>query len=116
MSVLSRVSAPAATHDLAGAVVALLSNPERTAPRNLHALVRDQQPGDEGQLTGSVGRFVAGPTGLGTSAARIPWSCTNVGMAVAATNRGTQPHLPDGPTGVGTSTVRVSTERPADDG
>lgn len=116
MSVLSRVSAPAATHDLAGAVVALLSNPERTAPRNLHALVRDQQPGDEGQLTGSVGRFVAGPTGLGTSAARIPWPCTNVGMAVAATNRGTQPHLPDGPTGVGTSTVRVSTERPADDG
>ncbi len=116
MSVLSRVSAPAATHDLAGAVVALLSNPERTAPRNLHALVRDQQPGDEGRLTHSVGRFVAGPTGLGTSAARIPWQCTNVDMAVAATNRGTQPHLPDGPTGVGTSTVRVSTERPADDG
>ena len=116
MSVLSRVSAPAATHDLAGVVVALLSNPERTAPRNLHALVRDQQPGDEGQLTGSVGRFVAGPTGLGTSAARIPWPCTNAGVAVAAANRGTQPHLPDGPTGVGTSTVRVSAERPADDG
>ena len=116
MSVLSRVSAPAATHDLAGAVVALLSNPERTAPRNLHALVRDQQPGDEGQLTGSVSRFVAGPTGLGTSAARIPWPCTNAGVAVAAANRGTQPHLPDGPTGVGTSTVRVSAERPADDG
>ena len=116
MSVLSRVSAPAATHDLAGVVVALLSNPERTAPRNLHALVRDQQPGDEGQLTGSVSRFVAGPTGLGTSAARIPWPCTNAGVAVAAANRGTQPHLPDGPTGVGTSTVRVSAERPADDG
>ena len=116
MSVLSRVSAPAATHDLAGVVVALLSNPERTAPRNLHAFVRDQQPGDEGQLTGSVSRFVAGPTGLGTSAARIPWPCTNVGMAVAAANRGTQPHLPDGPTGVGTSTVQVSAERPADDG
>jgi 2-methylisoborneol synthase len=114
--VLSRVSAPAATHDLAGVVVALLSNPERTAPRNLHAFVRDQQPGDEGQLTGSVSRFVAGPTGLGTSAARIPWPCTNVGMAVAAANRGTQPHLPDGPTGVGTSTVQVSAERPADDG
>ena len=116
MSVLSRVSAPAATHDLAGVVVALLSNPERTAPRNLHAFVRDQQPGDEGQLTGSVSRFVAGPTGLGTSAARIPWPCTNAGVAVAAANRGTQPHLPDGPTGVGTSTVRVSAERPADDG
>ena len=116
MSVLSRVSAPAATHDLAGVVVALLSNPERTAPRNLHAFVRDQQSGDEGQLTGSVGRFVAGPTGLGTSAARIPWPCANVGMAVAAANRGTQPHLPDGPSGAGTSTVRVSAERPADDG
>lgn len=116
MSVLSRVSAPAATHDLAGVVVALLSNPERTAPRNLHAFVRDQQPGDEGPLTGSVSRFVAGPTGLGTSAARIPWPCTNAGVAVAAANRGTQPHLPDGPTGVGTSTVRVSAERPADDG
>jgi len=116
VSVLSRVSAPAATHDLAGVVVALLSNPERTAPRNLHAFVRDQQSGDEGQLTGSVSRFVAGPTGLGTSAARIPWPCTNAGVAVAAANRGTQPHLPDGPTGVGTSTVRVSAERPADDG
>lgn len=31
MSVLSRVSAPAATHDVAGVIVALFSNPDRAA-------------------------------------------------------------------------------------
>jgi 2-methylisoborneol synthase len=43
--VLSLVSAP--THDLVGVVVALLSNPERTAPRNLLGSVGDQPAGDK---------------------------------------------------------------------
>ncbi|MGH3983235.1 MAG: family 2 encapsulin nanocompartment cargo protein terpene cyclase [Pseudonocardiaceae bacterium] len=72
MSVLSRVSAPAATHDLAGAVVALLSNPERAAPSNLPGSVGDQLAGDEDRPAMSVAdRLVTGPRGLGTSAARI---------------------------------------------
>jgi 2-methylisoborneol synthase len=45
--VLSLVSAPAATHDLVGVVVALLSNPERTAPRDFLGSVGDQPPGDK---------------------------------------------------------------------
>ena len=114
MSVLSRVSAPAATHDLAGVVVALLSNLEHAAPRDLPGSVGDQPSGDEKQLAASaVGQFLTGPTGLGTSAARIPRQCTAVGETVAATGRGAEPHLSDGPTGVGASAVRVSAERPA---
>jgi 2-methylisoborneol synthase len=72
VSVLSRVSAPAAAHDLAGVVVALFSNPERAAPRDIPGSAGAQLPGDETQLAASVvGRLVTGPTGLGTSAARI---------------------------------------------
>jgi 2-methylisoborneol synthase len=117
VSVLSSVSAPAATHDLAGVVVALFSNPERAAPRNLPGSVGDQPPGDENQLAASVaGRLVIGPTGLGTSAARIPCRCTAIGETIAATGRGAKHCLPDGPTGLGTSAVRVSAGRSADGG
>jgi 2-methylisoborneol synthase len=72
VSVLSRVSAPAVTHDLASVVVTLFSTPERIAPRDLTGFVGDQPPEDAGQQTASVmSRLVTGPTGLGTSAARI---------------------------------------------
>jgi 2-methylisoborneol synthase len=88
VSVLSRVSAPAATHDLAGVVVALLSNLQRAAPRDLPGSMGDQPSGDEQQLAESVvSRFRTGPTGLGTSAARIPWQRIAVGETVAATGR-----------------------------
>ncbi|MGH3920754.1 MAG: family 2 encapsulin nanocompartment cargo protein terpene cyclase, partial [Pseudonocardiaceae bacterium] len=120
MSVLSRVSAPAATHDLAGVVAALLSNPERTAPRDLPGTDGDQLPEDGDQLpedenepaASVVGRLVTGPTGLGTSAARIPWQGTSAGEAVAATGRGAQPRIPDDPTGLGPSAAWVSVEGP----
>ncbi|MGH3511118.1 MAG: family 2 encapsulin nanocompartment cargo protein terpene cyclase [Pseudonocardiaceae bacterium] len=86
MSVLSRVSAPAAAHDLAGVVVALFANPERTAPRDLPESTGDQLPtadhlpGDANQPTAPVvGRLLSGPTGLGTSAARILWQGTTLG-------------------------------------
>lgn len=86
MSVLTRVSAPPATHELAGVVAALLSNPERAAPRDLPVPVGDQPPGDGNQRTASVAdRLVTGPTGLGTSAARIPSWSTAAGEKVAAT-------------------------------
>ncbi len=117
MSVLSRVSAPAATHDLAGVVVALFSSPERAAPRDLPGSVGDQLPRDGNKLTASVvGRLVTGPTGLGTSAARIPWQRTAGGETIAATGRGAEPCMPDGPTGLGTSALRVQAGRSADGG
>ena len=94
MSVLSRVSAPAAAHDLAGVVVALFANPERTAPRDLPESAGDQLPtadhlpGDANQPTARVvGRLLAGPTGLGTSAARIPWQGSTPGEPIAATGQ-----------------------------
>ncbi|MEO7194188.1 MAG: terpene synthase [Pseudonocardiaceae bacterium] len=95
MSVLSRVSAPAATHDLASRVAALLSNPERAAPRDLPGSVGDQLPEDN-RLTRSVaGKLITGPTGLGTSAARISSWC---------------------PAAARVSTGRVSAGRPTDGG
>jgi 2-methylisoborneol synthase len=109
VSVLSRVSAPAAAHDLAGVVVALFANPERTAPRDLPESIGDQLPtadhlpGDDNQPTAPVaGRLLAGPTGLGTSAARFPWQGTALGetrpdtgqvSAGAAADDGSAPEL-----------------------
>ncbi|MPZ27805.1 MAG: Camphene synthase [Micromonosporaceae bacterium] len=58
MSLLSRVSAPLATHDLAATVTILLSNLDRAAAPG-------RSPGPAGRPT------VIAPTGLGTSAARI---------------------------------------------
>lgn len=60
MSVLSRVVAPGATHDLAGVVATLFSNPERAAPRDLPGSVGDQLPRDDNQLVTAVaGRLVS---------------------------------------------------------
>ncbi|MDT7596922.1 MAG: 2-methylisoborneol synthase, partial [Pseudonocardiales bacterium] len=88
MSVLSRVSAPAAAHDLAGLVVALFANPERTAPRDLHEATGDQLSGDDNQAAASVvDQLLSGPTGLGTSAARIPWQGATLSETRAATGR-----------------------------
>ncbi|MBV9163710.1 MAG: hypothetical protein JO309_01145 [Pseudonocardiales bacterium] len=110
MSVLSRVTVPTATHDLAGVVIALFSNPARAAPRDRPGSVGDQLPGDDNQLVASVlSRLVSGPTGLGTSAARIPSWCTAVGETAAATGRSAKPRLLDDPTGLGVVTGRVST-------
>jgi 2-methylisoborneol synthase len=64
VSVLSRAAAPTAVHDVAGAVTALLSRPERVAPREL-----PRPSGDEKQP--AAGRLRTGPTGFGTSAARF---------------------------------------------
>jgi 2-methylisoborneol synthase len=79
-AVLSRASAPAVTHDRADAVVALFADRQRPAPRDLpestgdELPAGDQLPGDDDQPAASVGgRLVTGPTGLGTSAARIRW-------------------------------------------
>jgi len=103
MSVLSRVSAPAATHELAGLVTALLSNPERAAPRDL--------PGSAGDAP--VVSQLVGPTGLGTSAARLPWRRAATRKPAAGTARGAEPRILGGPTGLGTSAARALAGRPA---
>lgn len=105
---LSRVSAPAATHDLAGVVAALFANPQRAAPRDLLGTVAGQRSDDEQPTRAVAARFVSGPTGLGTSAARISGRRTVATETVAATARGAQSHLPDAPSGVGTCAVRVA--------
>ena len=86
MSVLSRVSAPAANHDLASVVAALLSNPQRPAPKNLPQSFGNQPPVDHNQPARSLlDRLITGPTGLGTSAARIRQESPAPSQTIAAT-------------------------------
>jgi hypothetical protein len=70
VSVLSRVSAPAANHELANVVAALLSSgpapKDRLQPAAERVWGRDSQP-----AASLRDRLVTGPTGLGTSAARF---------------------------------------------
>jgi len=89
VSVLSRVSAPAANHDLASVVAALLSDPQRPAPRDLPQSAENQllSPRHDSQPASSwLDRLVTGPTGLGTSAARILRPSTAAGETVAPTS------------------------------
>jgi 2-methylisoborneol synthase len=86
VSVLSRASAPAANHDLASVVAALLSNPQRPAPKDLPQSFGDQPPGDHNQPARSLlDRLITGPTGLGTSAARIHQESPAPSETIAAT-------------------------------
>lgn len=66
MSLLSRAFAPAARHDLAELVMAMLSTLDRSAPSEL------ADPAGQSPPRKPVRRLVPGPSGLGTSAARIP--------------------------------------------
>lgn len=86
MSLLSRVSAPPATDELAYWVSALVSNVEGapTAPRELLGFLGEEQPEPAKQPpASSVFRPPTGPTGLGTSAARIA-SLSTAGTAAPA--------------------------------
>jgi 2-methylisoborneol synthase len=79
------VAAPAATHQLAGMVVGLLSDPHRAAPRKLPEAVGNQASGNGDRRAASLAsRLVTGPTGLGTSAARIPFWSSAAGDTIAA--------------------------------
>lgn len=108
MSLISRVTAPAAAHDVAGLVRALLSASGTASP----------PPASHGPGLPSA------PTGLGTSAARIRPGGTargpsRTGFAAArvtvpslpfpAAALPRAPALPAGPTGLGTSAARVRT-------
>lgn len=101
MSLISRVLAPAASHDAAGLVRALLAARPSAAPRLPVPSKVSRGP-----------RLPTGPTGLGTSAARIPYSApvrrpsgTGVRNSVKA---GLATTPPAGPRGLGTSATRLT--------
>ncbi len=109
MSVLSRVSAPVATHDLAGVLVALLSNPQRAAPKDLVAAPgapAAPKPGASTTPKAIPAAPAGGLRGLGTSAARIPRPRSPVSDTAAPM----EPRIPDG-----TSAMRPPAGQPADD-
>jgi 2-methylisoborneol synthase len=69
---LSGLFAPAAHQELANVVAALLFSEQQPGPKDLLQPAVDQAPGCDSQPAGSLlDRFVTGPTGLGTSAARL---------------------------------------------
>ncbi|WP_026212012.1 family 2 encapsulin nanocompartment cargo protein terpene cyclase [Longispora albida] len=101
MSLLSRVSAPAAVPELADLVAGLLS----------HASRRSQEGQPEGQQEGLQHRVLHGPVGLGTASARFPPAGPAVLPVPPARHAesGTEsPQPPSGPTGLGTSSLRVT--------
>ncbi|MGW0827735.1 family 2 encapsulin nanocompartment cargo protein terpene cyclase [Streptomyces sp. NPDC002845] len=114
MSLISRAVAPPADHDVAGLVRALLSARASAAPRLPTAAKASRGP-----------RLPSAPTGLGTSAARVPRlsppptarpsstapdavrpPAAPAAPATAATASPSGPRLPSGPTGLGTSAIR----------
>ncbi|MCP2292348.1 family 2 encapsulin nanocompartment cargo protein terpene cyclase [Nocardia amikacinitolerans] len=78
MSVLSRAAAPAATHDLAADVVALLTNTDSTAPAELFAEAVAESPAPPtdssppSRTAGPTPVRLLGPRGLGSGALRLP--------------------------------------------
>ncbi|MEV0030264.1 family 2 encapsulin nanocompartment cargo protein terpene cyclase [Nocardia sp. NPDC050793] len=80
MSVLSRAAAPAATHDLAADIAALLTNPDSPAPADLftEAATETPAPPDDSappsRAAGPTPVRLLGPRGLGAAALRLPVS------------------------------------------
>ncbi len=112
MSLISRITAPAAGHDVAGLVRALLSTGASASPRPSAPAQASRGP-----------RLPSAPTGLGTTAARIssgtgaarPRTVPSGAAGVTAPTlplptlpaaRQAVPTLPAGPTGLGTSAAR----------
>ncbi|MEU6251483.1 family 2 encapsulin nanocompartment cargo protein terpene cyclase [Streptomyces sp. NPDC047043] len=94
MSLISRAFAPAANHDVAGLVRALLSAQASASPRlQLAPNAASRGP-----------RLPSAPRGLGTAAARIPRRPLPV--AAPAVVRPPAPVLPTGPAGLGTAAAR----------
>lgn len=76
MSVLSRVLAPAAGNELAGVVTSMLSTLDGAPLAELPAIFGDRR---------AAQRVLGGPTGLGTSAARLPTRAARGDVAIAET-------------------------------
>lgn len=112
MSLLSRVSAPTATGDLADLVSAALSNPAGAAPRDLFGSCEDPSAALEKQPPpSSVAGLLTGPTGLGTSAARA-FSPSTAGAAAAPCS--VEPRLLAAPPAPDTPAPAGMEDRPGD--
>lgn len=119
MSLLSRLSAPAATDELAAVVAALLAKPKPAESRQLSEAIELPSDPDDARSGGhrpddaaTVGpRLLAGPTGLGTSAARVLAPAAADAAAPAFRTPARQPEpgvrIPRFPTGLGTSALRI---------
>jgi 2-methylisoborneol synthase len=143
VSLLSRLFAPSTSHEMASLVTAMLSDPQRPAPRSLHRPGAGREPHGHGaharalsagQGGAAVRRVPIGPRGLGTSAARLtaPPGAAPPATATPATARPTitappdaasllgggtsRPgyRLPNGPTGLGSSGLRIAAAPPAE--
>ncbi|HEY8201262.1 MAG TPA: family 2 encapsulin nanocompartment cargo protein terpene cyclase [Actinomycetota bacterium] len=102
MSLLSRVTAPAAAKELADVVAALLSNPRGRAPISLPEPAPVQTPPAKPPLP-------LAPIGLGTGAARLPSPSPALAAVVKPAGKA------DGfgrPTGLGTSALRAPAGSP----
>ncbi|MGP4046646.1 family 2 encapsulin nanocompartment cargo protein terpene cyclase [Streptomyces sp. 2A115] len=125
MSLISRALAPAAAHDVAGMVVGLLQDPRRPGKRDLLARVKP----DAGRPAPGAPRLPDRPTGMGTSAVRIPTptrpsaptppsaltlpASPTPPTAATVSPGSPAPRLPgllSGPTGLGTSASRALQE------
>lgn len=117
MSLLSRVIAPPATHDLATLVSTVLSSVRGAAPRDLSGWEGDQPSGPvQHAAASSLLRVVTGPSGLGTSAARIA-SAFPAGAAAATDGErpGGRKLTPSFGLGrLGVAALRIPGGRPAD--
>ncbi len=72
MSLLSRLSAPVGTDEVAVLVTAILSNLDPAAPQDLLGPLAERRPVSLPEPLGSTARHLAlGPAGMGTAAARI---------------------------------------------
>jgi len=74
VAALARISAPTSTGSLADIVARLFSDPARAAPRELRAPegYGAGEPASQENGASNMGPMVGGPSGMGTSAARIP--------------------------------------------
>jgi 2-methylisoborneol synthase len=102
------LSPPAAAPSLASLVAGLLSNPQRPDPSRLPVPDEAGTPGRSAPSAptpaATVPPLLAGPTGLGISAARLAAQAAQVGDRPAATVAPTPtPPLPGRPSGPGTS-------------
>jgi len=110
---LSEPAAPPGYPDLAGLILAVLSNPRRPDPTRLPAPAQDDRPASEEtvQPPASVtAPLLFGPTGLGTSATR-PSVMSSYVAALPTVAEPTSLRLPGLPSGLGTSAVRLAADR-----
>ncbi len=113
MSTLSRILRPYATTDLADLAVTVLSNLDSAAPQDLAAALEVATPDPvEPPAEPTASRFVLGPSGLGTAAARA-FLPPDVEPAAAVAGAKAATLAP--PNGVDSSLVVIPVEEAPDD-